>query len=147
MTRGFESYFGIAFTKIIRLNKVNSLRPYASGDNSAYILNENIGIFIKYSAKRLSPWTFTFLKDHQDKIQRIADQYSKVFLLLVCNDDGVVCLSFLELKKVLDDKYQESEWIRVSRKKRESYAVSGSNGKLKFKVGPGDFPKKIFNDN
>ena len=68
-----------------------------------------------------------------------------VFVLLVCNRDGVVCLRYDELKKILNEEHEEIEWISASRRRREHYIIKGSDGKLKFRIGPGEFPKKIFN--
>ncbi len=100
---------------------------------------------MKYSSKRMSPWGFSFLKSHQDEILEIKKAIGEVFLLLVCHDDGIVALNFDKLKIILDEVHDQVEWIRVSRRPREKYSVSGSDGKLKFKIGGNEFPKKIFN--
>jgi hypothetical protein len=93
----------------------------------------------------MTPWTFTFAKQHQDEILQMKQELRDVFLLLVCNDDGIVCLSYSELKQILDDQHAPIEWIRAERHKGQMYAVSGSDGQLGFKIGLNDFPCKIFN--
>ena len=65
------------------------------------------------------------------------------FLILVCNKDGIVCINNKTLKTILDDKYDDVEWISASRLKRESYAIKGSDGKLKFKINWNDYAKHI----
>ena len=65
------------------------------------------------------------------------------FLILVCNKDGIVCLNEKNLKTILDDNYENIEWISASRLARESYAIKGSDGKLKFKININDFPKNV----
>lgn len=95
----------------------------------------------------MTPWRFSFKKEHQQEIELMKQGFKEVFLLLVCNDDGVVCLSYAELKQILDDQYDAIEWISATRHKREMYAVKGSNGELGFKVGANDFPEKIFDVN
>lgn len=148
MIKEFEFYHGIVFARILHgTNKEVKIRPYPSSDNASYVLNDKIGIYIKYSSKRLTPWRFTFKKEHQDEIELMQKDLKEVFLLLVCNDDGVVCLSSSELKKILDDQHDPIEWITAKRHKREMYSVKGSNGKLGFKIGPNDFPQKIFDVN
>ena len=72
------------------------------------------------------------------------NKIGEVFLLLVCDDDGIVALSFEEVKKILNDVHEDVEWISVARNKRQMYTVKGSDGELEFKVGKEDFPKKIF---
>ena len=144
MGREFEFFHGLALCKLIHFNKIHSIKLYLTKSNSSYVLNGDIGVFIKYSTKRLSPWRFSFLKEHQDEIRQMKEKLMRVFVLLVCNTDGVVCLEYGEMKKILDEEHEEIEWISASRKRREHYVVNGSDGKLKFRIGPGDFPKKIF---
>lgn len=67
-----------------------------------------------------------------------------IIIVFVCNDDGVVALSYPELKQILNEEYKQAEWVSISRKKREMYLVKGSDGKLNFKIGESDFVKKIF---
>jgi hypothetical protein len=106
-------------------------------------VNKEIGVYIKYSTKRMTPWNFTLLKEHQDEIESMKGHLKKVFLLLVCNDDGIVCLSYSELKQILDEQHAPVEWISATRQKHKMYTVKSSNGKLGFKIGINDFPKKI----
>ena len=46
-------------------------------------------------------------------------------------------------KLLLDNHFDSSEWIAVSRKLRENYRVSGKNGKLNRALPKNDFPKRI----
>lgn len=113
-------------------------------ENSAYSINGKVGIYIKYSKKRLSPWTFTFTQKHQNTMQKLYESYGEVFVLLVCNDDGVVGFNFSDLRNILDEQFMGAEWIRVSRTKRKMYQVTGSDGKLSFKVGGEDYINRVF---
>lgn len=146
MIKEFEFYHGLVFARILHgTQRPLSIRPFSATSNSAYVVSEKIGIYIKYSTKRMTPWRFTFRKEHQDEIELMKAQLKEVFLLLVCNDDGIVCLTSEELGQILDDQHDPIEWISATRHKREMYAVKGSNGELGFKVGPNDFPEKMFN--
>ncbi|MGD0139774.1 MAG: hypothetical protein ABSD28_12925, partial [Tepidisphaeraceae bacterium] len=122
------------------------VRPFQSVSNASYVINDTVGIYIKYSSKRMTPWRFTFKKEHQEEIDLMKSNFKNVFLVLVCNDDGVVCLSYSELKEILDNQHDPIEWISATRHKREMYSVKGSNGELDFKIGQNDFPEKIFRD-
>lgn len=144
MIKEFEFFHGVVLCKIIHHIDIDRVKTYNHNTNSSYVLNNKIGLFIKYSTKRMSPWSFCFLKEHQEEIQKMFFELKNLFILLVCNNDGVVCLNYNELKSILDEDFDETEWIRVSRKKRKQYDVSGSDGTLKFHISPGDFPKKIF---
>ena len=144
MIKEFEYYHGAVFTQLIQESKKNiSLKAYSDSSNASYILNENIGLYIKYSKKRLTPWRFSLQKIHQEEILQMKTNLSEVFLLLVCGEDGIVTLNFEELKKILNDAHEEVEWISASRNPNKEYTVKGSDGALGRKVGKNDFPKKI----
>jgi hypothetical protein len=145
MIREYEFYHGAVLKYLLQGAQVVELRQFRGGHSygAAYVVNEKVGLYIKHSTSRLSPWSFTFLKEHQDDIKNLKECFEYVFICLVCHDDGIVCLEYTELKYVLDQKYA-TEWVRVARRRREKYAVSGSDGRLKAKVGEKDFPAKIF---
>ena len=146
MIKEFEFYHGMVFARILHTTKnENSIKAYPTQDNASYVINDKAGIYIKYSTKRLSPWRFSFQKRHQEEILRIKNEIGEVFLLLICNDDGIVALSFEELKRILNEVHQEVEWISAARNRKEMYSVKGSDGKLEFKIGKNEFPDKIFN--
>lgn len=145
MTNDFKFYHGLVLAKIIHeTQRPLTVRLFSPESNSSYILNDNIGIHIKYSSKRLTPWRFTFKPDQLDEIDKMKGCLNKVFLLLVCNEDGVVCLSHGELKQLLDNQHGPLVWISATRRKRQMYYVKGSDGELDFKIGKNDFPEKIF---
>lgn len=148
MIKEFEFFHGLVFARILHgTQRPLSIKPFPSSTNASYVVNEKIGIYIKYSSKRITPWRFTFKKEHQEEINLMKKELKEVFLILVCNDDGIVCLSYSELKQILDEQHQSIEWISANRNKREMYSVKGSDGKLGFKIGPNDFPDKLFNAN
>jgi hypothetical protein len=145
MLKEFEFYHGIVFARMLHgLEKEVSLKPYPSKDNASYVVNGKIGIYIKFSTKRLSPWRFSFQKRHEEEILEMKQKIGEVFLLLVCHDDGIVTLDFEEFKKILNEGHGEFEWISAARNRREMYSINGSDGKLEFKIGKDDFPRKIF---
>ncbi len=145
MIHKYEFFHGAVLTRLIHDSDIGlRINQYNYADNNAsYVVNDKVGLYIKHSTNRLSPWTFTFHKEHQDEIQEMKRKLSDVFIVLVCNDDGVVCLSFEELKKALDDYHKTAEWVRVARRPRQKYGVTGSDGKLKTKIGENEFPKKL----
>jgi len=142
--REFEFYHGAVLGRLIRGSEGLSLEQYPGfGRNAAYVINKRVGLYIKHSTNRLTPWSFTFKQEHQDEIHEMRSVLEQVFVALVCWEDGVVCLSYDELKVILDENHNTSEWIRVARRTREKYTVSGSDGKLRYKIGENEFPEKI----
>ncbi len=68
----------------------------------------------------------------------------EVFVLLVCNDDGIVVLTFEEFTQVLNEAQGGTEWISATRNLRQMYSIKGSDGKLGLKVGKDEFLGKLF---
>jgi hypothetical protein len=145
MISEFEFYHGVAFARLLHATQREvMIKPYSVSDNAAYVIDGSIGVYIKYSLKRLSPWRFSFQQRHRQKIGEMRNDLGKVFLLLVCNEDGIVILTFDELTQILNNSQEGTEWISATRNKRQMYSISGSEGKLGFKVGKDEFSEKLF---
>lgn len=144
MINNFDFFHGIVFSRLLHAAKQSlSIKVYPTKDNASYVIDGRVGLYIKYSAKRLTPWTFTFNKEHQDEILAMRNSLENVFILFVCNDNGIACLDFDELKIVLNEVHEEIEWVRIARRKRHEFAISGKDGELDFKVPLKDFQRKI----
>jgi hypothetical protein len=145
MIKEFEYFHGAAILGIIKSSpSAVSITPLDGFENSAYLINEKVGLYIKYSRKRLSPWGFSFQDNHQETIALLKECYGEVIVLLVCNEDGIVGLNYSDLNSLLDSKIEEIEWIRASRTRGKMYQVTGSDGKLDFKISREDYLTKIF---
>lgn len=101
------------------------------------------GIFIKYASDRVSPWRYSFQRSHQDEISELRLKYGEAFVALVAGDDGIACLSFIQVKNILDEQHGEVEWVSVSRKIRENYRVAGSDGRLGKPLARNSFPGSV----
>ena len=144
MSREFELYHGVALCRIIHDTRVKSIKLHSKRSNSAYVVNDRIGIYIKYSTKRMTPWHFTFQPHHLAEMSDIMKHFDKSFFILVCKDDGVVCLDSSEAKMLLDFACDKNQGLSASRKPREKYGVGGPLGNIKYKFGDNEFPDKIF---
>ena len=102
-----------------------------------------IGLYIKRSRKRLSPWRYTFTDTHQHEIEQLLKSADYLFLMLITDQEGVAVIDYPTLKQLLDDHFDETEWISVTRKLRENYRVSGKNGKLDRALPKNAFPRSI----
>ncbi|MEX5219436.1 MAG: hypothetical protein NW701_16525 [Nitrospira sp.] len=144
MLKEFKFFHGVVFADLIHATGSKlTIRSYSSTSNSSYVINENFGLYIKYSSKRMSPWRYSFKREHQDEIAKMRQDFGQVYVIFVCNDDGYVALNFSQLKTILNDQHDDVEWVSVSRNRREMYLVNGSDGKLPFKVGQNNFSKKL----
>ncbi|MCF7887764.1 MAG: hypothetical protein K9L76_00645 [Candidatus Omnitrophica bacterium] len=145
MIKEFEKYHGAVFTRLLHgISETVTIDTYPTKSHASYVVNKKIGLYIKHSTNRMTPWVFTFKKIHQDEIIEIKNKLGEIYIVFVCHDDGIVCLSFDEFKKVLDHNHEDIEWVRIARNPRQKYSVSGKDGKLRFKIGENEFPKKLF---
>ncbi len=145
MIREVEFYHGAALARLCRADGPAgvSISRHEAG-RSAYVINGHVGLYIKYSSKRLSPWQFSFSRAHQREIAAMIEECTAVFVVLVCGSDGIACLSEEELHRVLDDDFGAMEWVKAARRSREKYSITGSDGRRVFKVGDNEFPAKVF---
>ena len=146
-----ELYQGIFCLKIIKqLEKLGYSKgiKFFSGTskNSLLIESENgnkIGLYIKYTKKNYSPWAFNFHKEHQEEIKILNELCIQAFVAFVCGRDGIALITYKELKKLLDENFEDSERVGISRKPNGNYWLKGRDGTLKQSVTVSDLGKKI----
>ena len=137
----YTFFHGSALVRLIQDHRTHGIERYKG--NHCYLVNEKSCIYLKHSAKRISPWQFTFLPEHLSEIADIQNEIKALFVVLICNDDGICCLDYQEVAQlILVGNMDQTKSIRVSRSTREKYAVSRTDGKLKYKIGNNDFPWK-----
>lgn len=104
-----------------------------SGRLSSYILNGRIGAQIKHSTLRLSPWAFTFTKANMTELLALLDRLEEVYVILVCEAQGMVCLSITEMLSIIEVGGSDQTWIRVERRRGKLFRVHGAQGELSSK--------------
>ena len=145
MTRDFQFYHGVVLSQLVHgIPGGTSIRVFDESSNSSYIIGSEIGIYVKYSSNRLTPWRFTFSPEHRQEIEALRASNQTSFVVLVCNDDGVACLTFQEWYVLCQHPGNSTGWVSVDRHKGQKYAVKGSNGiTLPSKIGKSDFPRRL----
>jgi hypothetical protein len=134
MTSDYKLYQGAVFTELF--DEVDSLSIRVVRDEGrlgTYIINDRIGLFIKHSAVRMSPWQFTFSKANALTLMELRKQAPKVFLVFVCWLDGMMCATLDEVTTILGAGVSEQAWVRIERRKKQWYSVSGGAGELPYK--------------
>jgi len=144
MNYEFKFYHGGALCRIVHDERVKSIKLYPTKTNSSYMINDDIGVFMKYSTKRMTPWRFTFMRGHREELYEMRELLKAVFVVLVCRDDGIACLTYRELVAVLGEIKNPSQWLAAARKPREKYRISGSYADLKYKIADSQFPERLF---
>ncbi|MFL2552120.1 MAG: hypothetical protein ACJ0QV_00985, partial [Gammaproteobacteria bacterium] len=119
------------------------ITSFPTQSKNSFTINNKIGIYIKYSAKGASPWNFTFKRQHQEEIKIMSELHNNIFIVFVCNINGITCLDYKNLKFLLDEQYDDTEWIKLSRLGAERYTVTGKDGKLPFKLTLKNYPRDI----
>jgi len=104
-----------------------------------------IGLYIKHCKSRRTPWRFTFKNVHQLEMRKLKDECDEMFLVLIPNDDGIACIDYQMLKEILDENYEETEWVSLTRKPKQSYRIAGKDGKMETTLAKKTFPIIITN--
>ena len=99
-----------------------------------------VGLFVKVSNKWLSPWRYSFHKEHQDEILQLKLTHGETFIALVAGSDGIAAFDFETLKEMLDEHHEEQEWVSVTRKPKQNYRVKGNDGGLNKSLSGNSFP-------
>ncbi len=101
-------YHGSALLQITEhptFTAINSIDVLGQRSRSAYRINDNIGIFLKYASKpsRIREYPFTFTSRHLEELAAIDDQMVSTFIALVCvKDREIACLKLEQLLDLVD---------------------------------------------
>jgi hypothetical protein len=139
MTSDYKLYQGAVFTELLdSVDEQLSIRAIREeGRLGAYIVSDRVGLYIKHSAVRMSPWQFTFSKANALALMELRRRTPKVFIVFVCWLDGMMCASLDELTEILGAGVSEQAWVRIQRRKNEWYSVSGAAGDMQYKKPQG----------
>ena len=77
----YEFFNGVVLNKLIRKGKPVKIGVFPCTSENAFIINDKVGLYIKYSKKLTTPWRFSFLKLHQE-------QQLKKFLIFVAGKNN-----------------------------------------------------------
>lgn len=140
-------YHGAVLAEITEdehFTSINKIPNIAS--SSAYQLNHNTGIYIKYTATNAGGnWKFTFSPEHQNVIRKMFDIYGeKTFLIFVCEDEGFCIVDYGVFAASIDLNHLESEWIEIYRPDGGSFRIRGARSDYPRAIPLNMFPRKLF---
>lgn len=139
MTPEYQFYHGALLHEIIISSgrKISvELRDF-HGRPDAYVLEGEIGLLIKHSSSRLTPWIFTFAKDHVAELHALRLVTRVCFVGFVCHEDGFVCVRDTDLVTILTPTECDVASVRVDRPPRKMYRISSSGNELDGKLARG----------
>ena len=135
----YELHQGIVLRQVIvGANQPVRITPFNKrGRVNAFVLNEKIGVFIKHSSKRMSPWSFTFHLDQVSELRELETVHSLSFISFVCGKDGVATINVEMFHQLVGFDEEPQAWVRISRKPRTLYSFSGNRSNLPNKLAQG----------
>jgi len=125
-----EFYEGAALYRLIR--SLGEVRVRVDG--GMVILDECLGVFLKYCTRTRSPWSFTFSTTERSTLAYHALSMP-VVVGLVCGADGVATLQHKDYVAVAGNGASQIA-LFCSRRYDEHYAIGGPAGKLSRKIAP-----------
>ncbi len=128
MIKEFERYHGVVLRDIIvcASGPISIANADEYGRVNCYLLNSALGLYIKHSSNRLSPWQFTFHDEHRDEITHLEEIADKVWIALACGPDGVALITADELRTMNDSDEDNTWFVRVARDRGTMYHLNGS---------------------
>src|SRR5262245_49624904 len=128
MSDEYEFYQGVVLRRLIVESETSLIiRPFVNeGRINAFVINGKVGVFIKHSAKRMSPWRFSFTLEQVADLLDLEAKAFDSFVVFVCGDDGLVTLDVASLHEIVSFEETEHAWIRVDRSPRSQYGVAGN---------------------
>lgn len=141
MFDAYELYQGVALRELVALAASPVLiSPFRRvGRVTAFIIDERIGMLVKHSTKRLSPWQFTFHAEHAKDLRSLEKAYSS-YVTFVCGFDGLVTIDVKMLRQIVSFDNTEQAWVRIDRKPRSLYGLVGNRSELPYKIPRGMQP-------
>ncbi len=135
MIEEFKFYHGVVLAGLVdNFEDKISFQRLVYKNNAMYLINDNIGLYIKHSSARLSPWRFSFQQEHVIDIYALMLSQKNCFLALACGRDCVAVLDQEEIHQLLDHEQIKPQWISVRTTRNRSLTVEGSQGSLKRKI-------------
>ncbi|MBL4786347.1 MAG: hypothetical protein JKY49_13060 [Cohaesibacteraceae bacterium] len=130
-----RSHGSLLILLLDQLDKPISIERLEYLGTGYYLIEQRIPVYLKMSSKRKGPWTFNFIRSHQENQEALYQKYGECFTCLICGRDGIAGLSMSELRQVLDGDFEEQECISVRRKLKAMYSIKGRDGELNNRVG------------
>jgi hypothetical protein len=139
MLDAYEFFQGVVFRQLVTASdKPLTFEVHDfSGRTNSYCVNSSVGIYIKHSSKRLSPWQFSFPPDQRTEFRMLGDHFENTFGIFVCGHDGIVAVPTAGLRTLIGHNETDQGWIRVSRSRNSMYALVGSSDALPSKIANG----------
>jgi len=138
----YEFYQGVVLRQVlVGAKSLVCVRPFTKeGRINSFVLNAKVGLFIKHSTKRMSPWRFTFHIDQVADLLDLGAACSTSFISFVCGSDGIATIDLATLYALVTLQDTEKAWVRFERSAREMYSFAGNRIEADRKLSRGINP-------
>ena len=106
-------YHGAALTQVAEHPTFKAVNEIALGgvrSRCAFLINTDIGLYLKYATQTKGPFkefTFTFHKDHLEELNALKARSRKIFICLICvSARHICCVSSEMLLEMLEERKQ-----------------------------------------
>ena len=139
MLHEYEFYQGVVLRQLtVEADTSLTFRPFVrEGRINAFVMNGRIGVYIKHSSKRLTPWRFTFNIEQASDLLDLERGFPDTFIVFVCENDGLVTLDAASLHEIVSFQESDNAWVRVERPPNFQYEIGGNKAELNRKVARG----------
>ena len=107
-------YHGAALTQIAEhptFKAINEVSLNGVRSRCAFLVNTDIGLYLKYATKPKGPFKefiFTFHTDHLDELQKLRARPSKLFICLICvSASHICCITYESLLELIAERKQK----------------------------------------
>ena len=139
MIAEYKFYRGVVLSELVDASHapVKISEVIDGGRSGLYVVNDRVGMQVKHSSARLSPWSFTLKENHFAQLDKLRTTLDAVFLVLVCGEIGMLALEMTEVIDICGATADNQYWIRVDKRPRGMFGVHGSLGTLRQKKSDG----------
>jgi hypothetical protein len=121
-----ERYHGVAIARLVQdADGPVVLEHLGTTSRSAYRVNSARVLYLKYSTKRLSPWTFSFSTGQRRELDEFGQA---VLVVLICGNEGVAAVDWTVLWKSLLSEVPAEFALRVSRRDGHQFRITAARG-------------------
>jgi hypothetical protein len=134
-----EFYEGAALHQLARGGEIKSIRY----EHPFFFVNGRLLLYLKYSTKGRSPWSFNFMPAEQSLLQERALKFG-IVMGLICGSDGIAGINYEEYREIAAPR-KSAIHISCYRQHGRQYTVAGPDGELNRKIAPSFWQRVLAN--
>lgn len=140
-----DLFHGAALTQIVEHERFKALNKADDRRYGHYLMNHNVVLSVKYATTaRQSNYSFTFSPKDIDSIKRDALSGKEAFVVLVCGEVVIACLTFDDIQDKFEFDVDAVQSLRVRVDPGKRLRVTGGKGISELLIPRNRFPDCLF---